>query len=230
MAEFLKVSPKDIIPIPQSRGRYFHIDGEISGLEDGHVAMNHPKEVLDALKKIDRTKLSKANQILLDEHIKGAKNNLKEFGKEYDETAKLLKKQGFKVTLVPGYSEAQVFKDLQTDDLKNSVKSSPVLKGLFEEYSKMPMPDERTSKFYASLSKEGIAWLRYEYHLKHTAETKISFNNGILGETDKGKGYMITNGSTAFPDLEEAFSKKIRSQSEKLKEVHFIDNNLVRHC
>ena len=65
MAKLLNVDPDELVPIPQSKGRYIHIDGEISGLEDGKVAMNHPKVMLKALEEVDRTKLSKANQILL---------------------------------------------------------------------------------------------------------------------------------------------------------------------
>jgi hypothetical protein len=218
MAKLLNVEPEAIVPIPQSKGRYIHIDGEISGLEDGKVAMNHPKVMLEALEKVDRNKLSRANRIILDEHIKATKENLKKYGKEYDKTVEILKKEGLDVALVPGYSNVEIS--------KSNFKTNPVSKALYEEYSKIPIPDKEDAEEYARIY-PSIEEARYYWHMRYTAETQISFNNGILGKTKKGKGYMITNGSKAFKDLEEAFSKSIKSQSKALQDVNFVENNVM---
>jgi hypothetical protein len=218
MAKILNVDSSEIIPIPQSKGRYFHIDGEISGLEDGKVAMNHPKVMLEALEKVDRKKLSTANQIILDEHIKATKESLQKYGKEYDKTVEILKKEGLDVALVPGYSSVRIG--------RSNFKTNPVSKALYEEYSKIPIPDKEDAEEYARIY-PSIEEGRYYWHMEHTAETQISFNNGILGKTKAGKGYMITNGSKAFKDLEKYFSTSIKSQSKKLQDVIFVENNVM---
>ena len=218
MAKLLNVEPEAIVPIPQSKGRYVHIDGEISGLEDGKVAMNHPKVMLEALEKVDRNKLSRANRIILDEHIKATKENLKKYGKEYDKTVEILKKEGLDVALVPGYSSVRIG--------RSNFKTNPVSKALYEEYSKIPIPDKEDAEEYARIY-PSIEEGRYYWHMEHTAETQISFNNGILGKTKAGKGYMITNGSKAFKDLEKYFSTSIKSQSKKLQDVIFVENNVM---
>lgn len=233
MAKLLNVEPEAIVPIPQSKGRYIHIDGEISGLEDGKVAMNHPKIMLKALEQVDRNKLSRANRIILDEHIKATKENLKKYGKEYDKTVEILKKEGFEVALVPGYSKAEIKISYGGPDrIQNEIKTNPNLKILYDEYSKMPIPDTKETRAHFELYKKRYPnisnkEIHYLWHMQFTAETQISFNNGILGKTKTGKGYMITNGSKAFKDLEKAFSKSIKSQSKALQDVNFVENNVM---
>lgn len=254
-SKLLNVPANRIIELPQQPAdMYFHIDGLMTGLRNGVVGLNSPKLMLEALKAVDTTNLSKLEKLLLDSHIKNTEKELKEHQGTYNKIEQTLTQNGFDVEPLPAYSlgadwqdavtevrTAAERKDANDEALKEDLLKNPYIKAFVDEYGEKPMPKELEEEFKNGTdgktgNKSSIKieypktafqrkLARAYYHINKNFNTRILFANGIGGVDDTKKGYFITNGDKTFPSVNEAFTKALTSS----KKAGITNVELLKH-
>lgn len=236
-SKLLNVPVERLISLPQPEGMYFHIDGLMTGLRNGVVGLNSPKLMLEALKAVDTSKLSKLEQLLLKSHISSTKKELQEHQNTYDEIEQTLKKNGFDVEPLPAYSDAGDWREAtlllrhgsSTEKEREDLLKNPYIKAFVEEYGNVPMEPSLEQEYKGEEYKSNplkLQLARALYHVSKKFNSRILFANGIGGVDDKKNGYFISNGDLTFPSLNKAFETSILKNS-KLNGIKNVE--LLKH-
>jgi hypothetical protein len=232
---------KNLAEIPQQAGMYFHIDGLMTGFDNGVVGLNSPSMMLKALKAIDTTNLSKLDLMLLKSHIKTTEQTVQAHKSTYESIKKTLIAKGFEVQELPAYSKAnewrqavgemyrslqfifldvpKTYKNPEVIKAVNNAAKNPYVQAFLAEFGTEPVDTKNEMRYKEAMGKDydadppplALQMARASYHVVGKYNSQILFANGIGGTDSKGTGYFITNGDLTFPHLNKAFVSSVKN-------------------